>query len=71
MTEPSSNDIPEFIRELMPDATEAELLDATDNFRGYIAIVLRIYERSRRESLASDSPDSRPYDTIGDTTGRI
>jgi hypothetical protein len=65
------NDIPELIRELMPHATETELLDAADNFRGYIAIVLRIYERRQRKKEAFDSPDSRPYDTLDDANTRI
>ena len=33
----------------MPNATEAELIEARETFKRYIAIVIRIYERKERE----------------------
>lgn len=36
----------------MPDATEVELLEATETFKRYIAIVIRIHERREREQTA-------------------
>jgi hypothetical protein len=47
--------VPMFIRSLMPEATEAELQRAADNFREYLAVVIRIYERLKREMHNSDS----------------
>jgi hypothetical protein len=47
--------IPLFIRRIMPDATEAELLEATETFMRYMEIVIRIHERMERESTESDS----------------
>jgi hypothetical protein len=46
---------PVFIRDLMPNATEAELEQAAENFREYLAIVIRIHERLKREAAAADS----------------
>jgi hypothetical protein len=45
----------------MPHASEGELSQAAENFRGYIAIVLRIYERTRQ---SRDSPERTDYDTL-------
>jgi hypothetical protein len=42
---PQSN-IPMFIRRLMPEATEAQLREATETFLRYMAVVIRIHERS-------------------------
>ena len=50
--------IPKFIRRAMPDASEAELLEATATFKEYMAVVLRIYQRIHREASDSDSHDS-------------
>lgn len=41
--------IPSFIRRCMPNATEAELAEASETFKRYIAIVIRIHERKERE----------------------
>ncbi len=48
----SSVRIPSFICRWMPDATEVELLEATETFKRYIAIVIRIHERREREQTA-------------------
>jgi hypothetical protein len=50
------NGIPRFIRRVMPTATDAELQEAADTFREYMAIVLRIYERVKQEHAGTDSP---------------
>ncbi len=47
--------IPAFIRKLMPDASEIELEEATENVKRYLAIVLRMYERLKREASEGDS----------------
>lgn len=39
------DEIPSVIRELMPDASEEELLEATDNLMGYIELATRIHLR--------------------------
>lgn len=38
----------------MPHASDEGLLRAADNFRGYIALVLRIHERIKRERNSLD-----------------
>ena len=64
MTDDSLNEIPKFIRRVMPEANEAELREATETFKQYMAIVLRVYERVKQERLGSDSPD-------GGSCGRV
>lgn len=56
-TTPRTNRIPTFIRNLMPHASEAELEEATENMKRYLAVVLRIYERLKREASEGDSTD--------------
>ena len=51
--------IPNFIRRLMPGATEPELRSATETFRQYMAAVLRIHTRLQREALPVDSRESQ------------
>jgi hypothetical protein len=58
MTTERKDVVPKFIRRLMPQATEAELQEATETFKQYMAVALRIYTRLKRE--ARDSPDSAP-----------
>lgn len=42
--------VPRFIRDLMPNATEEELMQAERNFRGYILALYRGFiERVERE----------------------
>ena len=57
--EPRSDHIPAFIRKLMPTASEAELEEATENVKRYLAVVLRMYERLKREASESDSTSLR------------
>jgi hypothetical protein len=57
MTFSQAQPIPLFIRNLMPEATEAELQQAAENFREYLAIVLQIFKRIKRENHNSDSPN--------------
>lgn len=52
---PQDNRIPAFIRKLMPTASEAELEEATENVKRYLVVVLRMYERLKREAAESDS----------------
>lgn len=51
----ADNHVPQFIRRLMPNATDDELREATDNFRQYMSVVERIYQRIAQSS-PSDSP---------------
>jgi hypothetical protein len=53
------NEIPQFIRRVMPRATEEELREATANLDDYMAIVWEIFQRINRERTNSDSPKSR------------
>ena len=53
--EPRDNHIPAFIRKLMPTASEGELGEATENVKRYLAVVLRMYERLKREASEDDS----------------
>jgi len=50
--------VPQFIRRLMPDASDVELREATETFIQYMAVVRRIYERLTQKSGQSDSQDS-------------
>ena len=43
------NKIPKFILRVMPNASESELLEATEAFRQYVAIIVRLYTRLRQE----------------------
>jgi hypothetical protein len=56
----ANQEIPLFIRRVMPRAIEAELLEATETFHEYMAIVWRIAERLWREKHNSDSPKGSP-----------
>lgn len=42
--------IPSFIRRRMPNASEAELIEAIETFKRYIEVAIRIYERKSRET---------------------
>lgn len=42
-------EIAEIVKYLMPDASEDELKEATVNFRAYLAVLYRIFERLDRE----------------------
>lgn len=57
MTIAHDQPIPLFIRRVMPDATETELQQAAENFREYLAVILRIFERLKREANENNSPN--------------
>lgn len=42
-------EISEIVRDLMPDASDEELKEATVNFRIYLAVLYCIFERLERE----------------------
>jgi len=58
--------IPNFIRRLMPDATDAELAVAADNYVRYLHTVRRIIERTKRQQFPVDSPNFNPGHTLND-----
>jgi len=41
----------------MPNASEAELIEAAENFKQYMVVVRRIYERIGAEHSGHDSRD--------------
>ena len=49
--------IPNFIRRLMPGATDAELYAAAENYERYLRTVRRIIERTKQQQSQVDSPD--------------
>ena len=44
----------------MPNATEAELEEASENLRAYIILLYRIFLRKEVEGALGDSPQSEP-----------
>jgi hypothetical protein len=58
-------EVPKFVRRLMPTATEAEHHEATQNFKEYLAVVWRMYERIKRERVTADSPKSETHARVG------
>jgi hypothetical protein len=62
--QPDSEDVPGFIRRLMPRASETELREATDTFKRYMHVVRDICERINVESTGKDSPDAGVHDTL-------
>lgn len=52
--------LPQFIHRAIPDATETELLEATETFEEYMDIVWKIIERILAEGIRRDSPTSDP-----------
>jgi hypothetical protein len=64
MTDEPNSKIPEFIRSLMPNANEEELMEAAENFREYLTVILRIYERTKRKPADEDSPHLNVRDTL-------
>jgi len=53
--ESNRNDVPKFVRALMPESTERELQEATAALREYLAAVLRVHDRISRERTPVDS----------------
>ncbi len=54
--EEESAEIPLLIRRIIPDATEAQLLEATAILEDYLAIAWRIMKRLARENGTDSSP---------------
>lgn len=61
----SHEQVPKLIRRLMPSATPSEQQQAAENFREYMRVLLRIYERIVRDSGA-DSLESEIRDRVDD-----
>jgi hypothetical protein len=61
-TEPSVT-----IRDLYPDFTEEQLQEADANLRRYVAVLVRIYERVRREE-GPEAARRLAYGTYGELT---
>lgn len=51
-----------FIRRLMPDATEDEIVEASENLRRYLLIMYDIF--LEREAALADSPDNAGDDRV-------
>jgi len=49
--------IPTFIRRLMPDASESELQEGTNNLTQYLSVVRRIFERMQRDASIDSQSD--------------
>jgi hypothetical protein len=47
--------IPLLIRRIMPEATEAQLLEATAIFEDYLAVAWRILKRLERDNMMDSS----------------
>ena len=56
MADNIESQVPQFIRRVMPKATEAELREATATFDEYMAVVWEIFQRIKREQQERDSP---------------
>lgn len=69
--EPSSGDIPKFIRRLMPAASDTELREATETFERYMGIVLRIHQRLKHEVVRRDSLHSGIRDRVDDVSRNV
>lgn len=58
MSDDPTNEIPKFVRRVMPNATETEVREATATFDEYMSIVWEIFQRIKREQTEGDSPNS-------------
>ncbi len=65
------NEVPKFIRRVMPTASEAELREATATFDEYMAVVWEIFQRINREQADSDSPTSEVCGRFKDTAENV
>ena len=54
----------QFVRRVMPNASEAELREATANFDEYMAVVWDIFQRIKRQQDATDSPNEGHRSTL-------
>ena len=64
MADDPINEIPKFIRRVMPTASETELREATETFDEYMAVVWDIFQRIKREQADRDSPNSGVCDRV-------
>lgn len=64
MADNIENQVPKFIRRVMPRATEAELREATATFDDYMAVVWEIFQRIKREQQEADSPELGVCDRV-------
>lgn len=65
MADKQPTPIPKFIRRLMPSANDVELCAAADTFAEYLAVVLRIYNRTKKEQSSADSHESESHGRVG------
>lgn len=56
--------IPPFIRRLMPNASEEEIIQAAENLRAYLKVLYGIF--LEREAKADDSDQNSKYDRFQD-----
>jgi hypothetical protein len=63
--------IPNFIRRLMPTATDAELHSALENYERYLRAVRRIIKRTKQQEFHADSPDFTSGHILDDDTPTI
>jgi hypothetical protein len=59
-----NDEVPLFIRALMPGADVQELMEAHQTAKDYVDIVVRIFERAARETGTTDSLESQPHSRI-------
>jgi hypothetical protein len=64
MTNDPINEIPIFIRRVMPKASETELRQAAETFNEYMAVAWDIFQRIKREQAGRDSANSGVRDRI-------
>jgi hypothetical protein len=58
------------IKELYPALTDSELAEAEDNLERYLALVLRIFERTELETCPQADPLISGTGTLGSCTPR-
>lgn len=51
-----------FIRRLMPDASEEEILEASENLRGYLKILYGLFLEQEAKRRNADSPREAAHD---------
>lgn len=54
--------IPPFIRRLMPNASEREIIEAAENLKSYLRVMYRIFREREEKERRLDSPH---FDTHG------
>ena len=56
--------IPPVVRRVMPGATEAELLEATETLRRYLKAMYALYRELEAQGAERDSCDLAPHDRV-------